>query len=128
MNVERQLRRIAKLGITDFETPKDVEELQADMLRRLGRSSVDPGQYASLVDCRPNYCAYKKCLEGCWFGSRHRRLKAIPVIYDLLRNSNKPLYEVRFVRGMWARPSRQPGVLQVALKSPPWFTADPLWV
>jgi hypothetical protein len=84
MTVEKQLRRLTELGITDFGTTKDVEELQADMLRRLARSSVDPGQYASLADCRPDFCAYKKCLEACWLGTRHHRQKEIPAIHDLL--------------------------------------------
>ena len=35
MNEKAQLRRMAKLGITDFETIDDVERMQKDMLRRL---------------------------------------------------------------------------------------------
>src|SRR4051812_21876308 len=107
MNMKKRAQQIIKLGIGDFETSKDVAKLQADMLLRLERWTIAPCQYESLVECRPNYCAYKKCLEACWFGSHHRRLKEIPAIHDLLQNSNTPLYEVRFVRGMWARPSRQ---------------------
>jgi len=106
MNTKNQLRRVAKLGITEFESTTDVRDLQADMLRRLERSKIDPGQYASLADCQSNHCAYKKCLEACWFGTRHRRLDEIPAIYHLLQNSKKPLYEVRFVRGIWARPAK----------------------
>jgi hypothetical protein len=105
MNIEKRPRRLTTLGITDFETTKDVEALQTDMLRRLERS-IDSGQDASLTDCQSNHCAYKKCLEACWFGTRHRRLEEIPAIYHLLQNSKKPLYEVRFVRGMWARPAK----------------------
>ena len=62
MKIKKQLRRVAKLGITDFETTKDVQDLQTDMLSRLERSKIDPGQYASLADCQSNHCAYKKCL------------------------------------------------------------------
>jgi hypothetical protein len=41
MNDDNRLRRIAELGITDFETAEDVKRLQADMLARLKQSSVD---------------------------------------------------------------------------------------
>ena len=75
MNIEKRLRRLTMLGITDFVTTKDAQALQTDMLRRLERSKIDPGQYASLTDCHSNHCAYKKCLEACWFGTRHRRLQ-----------------------------------------------------
>jgi hypothetical protein len=80
MNIEKQLSRIAKLGIKDFETTEEVQKLQTDLLRRLERSSVDPGQYVTLADCGPNYCAHKKCREVCWFGTRRRRLEQIPTI------------------------------------------------
>jgi hypothetical protein len=107
MNIEKQLRRLAKLGITDFETTEDIQKVQTDMLRRLERSSLDPGQYVTFADCGPNYCGHKKCREACWFGTCHRRLQELPAIYDLLKNGNKPLFEVRYTRGMWARPSGQ---------------------
>ena len=42
VNEEVQLRRIAELGIADFETAEDVERLQADMLAWLERSWLDP--------------------------------------------------------------------------------------
>jgi hypothetical protein len=72
MNIEKRLRRLTMLGITDFVTTKDAQALQTDMLSRLKRSKIDPGQYASLTDCQSNHCAYKKCLEACWFGTRQR--------------------------------------------------------
>ena len=107
VNEEVQLRRIAELGIADFETAEDVERLQADMLARLERSSVDPDRYAGLDDCRSNFCGRVNCLEACWFGARRRRLNEIAAVYDLLQRSRGPMYEVRFVRGFWARPFGQ---------------------
>src|SRR4249919_2660515 len=104
MNIKNQLHRVAKLGITEFESTTNVKDRQTDMLRRLERSKIDPGQYASLADCQSNHCSYKKCLEACWFGTRRRRLQRIPAICHLLQNSAKPLYEGRLVGGMWARP------------------------
>jgi hypothetical protein len=113
MNIEKQLSRIAKLGIKDFETTEEVQKLQTDLLRRLERSSLDPGEYASLADCGPNYCAHKKCREVCWFGSRRRRLEQIPTIYDLLQNSGQPLHEVRVVRGDWTRPAEDLALINI---------------
>jgi hypothetical protein len=107
MDEEKQLRRIAKLGISGFESIKQVRRVQRDMLDRIAGSSLDPNRYAGLGDCRADYCGRVNCLEACWFGARRRRLNDIPAIYDLLRNSKGPLYEVRFVRGIWVGPSRQ---------------------
>ena len=104
MDAEKQLRRMAKLGITDFETVEDVGRMQKDMLRRLKRSSVDPDRYAGLADCRSDFCGQVNCLEGCCFGTYRRRLAAIPAIHDLLQKCNPPLYEVRIGRGVWVRP------------------------
>jgi hypothetical protein len=107
MDTEKQLRRMAKLGITDFETVEDVGRMQKDMLRRLKRSSVDPDRYAGLANCRIDYCGRVNCLEACWFGTCRRRLNEIPIVYDLLQNSHKPLHEVRLVRSTWVGPSRE---------------------
>ena len=104
MDAEKQLRRMAKLGITDFETVEDVGRMQKDMLRRLKRSSVDPDRYAGLADCRSDFCGRVNCLEGCCFGTYRRRLAAIPAIHDLLQKCNTPLFEVRIGRGVWVRP------------------------
>jgi len=107
MNGKQQLRQIAKLGIEDFETLEDVERMQKDMLRRLERSSINPDRYAGLANCRLDYCGRVNCLEACWFGTCRRRLNEIPIIYDLLQNSHKPLYEVRLVRSAWVGPTKR---------------------
>jgi hypothetical protein len=82
----------------------EVERLQANMLERLKRSSVDPGHYVGLADCRLDYCGRLRCAEACWFGNRHRRLREIRAVERLLQPFDGPLYEVRIVRGVWARP------------------------
>jgi len=51
MNIQKRLRRIAKLGITNFETMADIERLQRDLLRRLERSSIDPRGARSWTRC-----------------------------------------------------------------------------
>jgi hypothetical protein len=104
MDMEKQLRRITKLGINDFETAGDVERMQKDMLRRLERSSVDPDHYAGLANCRLDYCGRVNCLEACCFGACRRRLAAILAIYKLLQKCDPPLCEVRTARGVWVRP------------------------
>jgi hypothetical protein len=104
VNEKIQLKRLAKLGINHFESIGDVERMQKDMLRRLQGSSVDPDHYAGLANCRLDYCGRVNCLEVCCFGTCRRRLTAIPAICDLLQKCNPPLYEVRIIRGVWARP------------------------
>jgi hypothetical protein len=106
MDEEKQLRRIAKLGISGFETLEQVQRRQSRMLKLLRHSSVDPNWYAGLDSCRLDYCGRVNCLEACPFGARRRRLNDIPAIDHLLRNSKRPLCEVRFVRGPWVVPSR----------------------
>jgi len=101
------MRRFAELGITDFETVNDVERQQDDMLRRLAESSSDPGRYAGVPDCRPNFCGRRKCAEACWFGARRRRLEQIPLVYDLLQNGERPLHEMRIIRSVWVQPFGQ---------------------
>lgn len=107
MKEMEHLKQIRKLGIKDFEKIEDVERMQRDLLRRLRRSSVDPDRYAGLGDCRADHCGRVNCLEACWFGSRRRRLNEIPRIHALLQGSEKPLYEVRFVRSTWAGPGKE---------------------
>jgi hypothetical protein len=107
MNEKKLLQQLTKLGIKNFETIEDVERMQKDLLRRLKQSSVDPDRYAGLANCRIDYCGRVNCLEACWFGTCRRRLNEIPIVYDLLQNSHKPLHEVRLVRSTWVGPSRE---------------------
>src|SRR5437660_920139 len=109
MNVKKQFRRISELGISNFETVEEVSQRQADMLKLLKQSSVDPDQYAGLDSCAADYCGRVNCLEACPFGALRRRLTEIPVVHNLLEGSNEPLYELRFIRGRWARPSEELG-------------------
>ncbi len=101
----KQARRIAKLGVSDFETPSAARHLQKDMLRRLKRVLFDPGRLAGLEHCNERQCARRKCSEVCQFGTRRRRLTEIPLVYRLLHKSAGPLYEVRVGRGGWAQPA-----------------------
>jgi hypothetical protein len=104
MNEREQLARIKKLGISNFETVKNVQRLQTDMLARLERSSVDPDRYAGLGDCRADYCGRVNCLEACWFGALNRRISDVPGAFRLLQNARPPFHEVRISRALWSRP------------------------
>jgi hypothetical protein len=107
MNVKKQIRKVADLDITGFETLRDANCAQQDMLSRFERSSLDPGRYCGLADCRSDYCAYKNCLEACWFGTRRRRIREIQAVHKLLSQCDGPFYEVRLIRGSWALPIGQ---------------------
>jgi hypothetical protein len=102
---KRKVHRLAKLGITDFETVATTQRTQNDMQGRLERVLADPGRVAGLADCDKNYCGRVKCSEVCQFGTRRRRLKEIPAVHHLLRKSAGPLCEVRVGRGGWAQPA-----------------------
>ena len=104
MDVEKQLRRIAKLGITDFETVEDVERMQKDLLRRLKQSTVDPDRYAGLANCRIDYCGRVNCLEVCPFGAFKRRIIDVRAALRLLESVEGPFHEVRVSRALWSRP------------------------
>ena len=104
MDVKKQLRRIVKLGIKDFETVEDVERMQKDLLRRLKQSSVDPDRYAGLANCRLDYCGRVNCLEACPVGAFRRRLSDVPAALRLLENAREPFYEVCVSRALWSRP------------------------
>ena len=71
MNIKNQLRRVAKIGITEFESTTDVRGLQTDMLRRLERSKIDPGQYAcqSAFKFDPPYCLICECYPDSAVGA-----------------------------------------------------------
>jgi hypothetical protein len=101
---QKALKRLAKLGVSNFETIADARQRQADMLRRLEQVGIDAGYYAGLDDCEPNHCGRLKCTEACWFGIRRRRLTEIALVYQLLQQCQAPLYEVRIIRESWQRP------------------------
>jgi hypothetical protein len=100
----RLLRRLVKLGASNFEDVDETHRRQADMLRRLERAGVDHGYYAGLADCQEDHCGLVKCAERCWFGARRRWLADTVAAHALLRQCRGPLYEVRIIRESWERP------------------------
>ena len=104
MNIQKRLRRIAKLGIANFETVADIERWQRDLLRRLERSSIDPERYEGLADCGPAGCGREECMEACFFGTFRRRLRQVRTAFRLLEDARPPFHEVRVSRALWSRP------------------------
>jgi hypothetical protein len=105
MSNKNQLRKLHKLGITEFETKEDARRRQADLLERLRRAHVDGARYAGLSHCGPSTCGRKHCTDACAFGARRRRVREILAVHHLLKKTGGPVYEVWFTRPAWARPS-----------------------
>ena len=104
MKIEKQLRRIAKLGVSNFETVEKVERAQADLLERLRASTVKPRWYGDLSRCSATRCGRTRCLEVCCFGTFHRRLQEVPAALCCLQKAGPPFHEVRIIRASWRRP------------------------
>jgi hypothetical protein len=102
MNVKQQLRKIADLGITDFESLDDAKRLQNDFLEGLKSIELEDSRYTAFLNCRPAKCGRKTCSDACAFGARRRRLQEILAAHRLL-NASGPICEVRFTRGAWER-------------------------
>lgn len=103
MTCKVQLRQLRRLGVSNFITKAATKQHQRDLVRRLTNSSMKPRRYSGLAACTAEQCGRRRCSEACWFGNRRRLLQIIPVVYRLLQQTN-PVYEVRVVRGVWARP------------------------
>jgi hypothetical protein len=109
-----RLMRLAKLGVSNFETVADTRQRQADMVRRLEQAGIDPGYYVGLDDCRPNHCGRLKCAEACWFGTRARRMSEIAAVHQLFTQSPGAVYRVSVVRTAWERPFNELNGVSIA--------------
>ena len=68
---KKQLRCLARLGISNFESIDKTQKRQIDLINRLKGTEIDT---ADLEDCGPLTCGRAKCMEGCPFGARRRRV------------------------------------------------------
>src|SRR5947208_3523573 len=100
---KRSIRRLAKLGVEEFETVADARQQQRDIRQRLRRTAAERHRYAGLKNCDAKSCGRTSCSEVCAFGARHNRLQKIPVAYRLLKRHAGPLYEVQVSRAIWSR-------------------------
>jgi hypothetical protein len=96
--------RLAKLGVSNFETIDDARQRQAEMLRRLEQAGIDQGYYVGLDDCGPSRCGRVNCAGAGWFGRRRRWFKEIQAVCKLFQQCQGPLYEMRIIRASWQRP------------------------
>jgi hypothetical protein len=108
------MKRLPKLGVSNFETVDDTQQRQADMLRRLEQAGIDAGHYVGFDDCGPNHCGRLKCAEACWFGTRARRMREITAVHQLFAKSTGPIHVVHVVRGVWERPFNELKTVSIA--------------
>ena len=104
MTDRNQIWRITTLGIGDFELADAVKRRQDDLRERLKANMWFRNRSKALAQCTTSHCGSAKCLEVCAFADWRRRLEEIPAAYQLIKKTDGPLYEVRVVRGIWARP------------------------
>jgi hypothetical protein len=104
MNERKVLRRMARLGIADFETLADVERQQKKFIRNLGTSSITRNRYAGFEGCNETICGRHRCSEVCRFAAYDRRIKHIAAAHSLLTQCDDPIFEIRVSRGCWVQP------------------------
>jgi hypothetical protein len=103
MSIKKHLRKIANLGIVDFETVAEVRERQADLLDGVKADGLDHAYSDGLADCQPKVCGRKHCTDACAFGARHRRAEEIVAVHRLFKAAHGPIFEVRLERQLWER-------------------------
>jgi hypothetical protein len=92
------------LAISKFETLKAVKVRQADMLQQLEQNFWLQGLGRSLHRCTAGRCGRDDCVEVCAVADWRRRMSQVPAAIKLITEVGGPVYEVRVVRGLWARP------------------------
>jgi hypothetical protein len=102
---KKQLRHLAKLGISNFESKAKAQKRQTDLIARLAETKIDSGYTVGFEDCGPYNCGKVNCSETCAFGTRKRRLKEIIAVHRLMTKVKGPIHEVRVVRGVWRQPA-----------------------
>jgi len=110
MKRDKTRKKLETLGVKNFETLREVERQQRDVLRQLTRSGLRLGR---LNNCSSGSCGRRRCSDVCAFGTRSRLSKQIPAAYDLLKEQGSPFFEVRVSRGVWQRDKRQLGTISL---------------
>ena len=103
---QRKLRheqeRMAKLGIPDFETPKDCAKRQEKMIRRMA-GTLDEKLLRNLRRCTASECYQEPCCGACHFAMRRHRLAIIPQACELF-DEEEEKYQVNIVHPSWTQP------------------------
>jgi hypothetical protein len=92
---------MAELGVSDFESEVACARRQLEMVRRLEKQGYDRTLWSELSDCDSEYCTRSRCIEGCHYGTRHRRLEQIRTGCRLLEHHPGPLWQVSIVHPLW---------------------------
>jgi hypothetical protein len=95
---------MAELGVSDFESEVACARRQLEMVRRLEKQGYDRTLWSELSDCDSEYCTRSRCIEGCHYGTRHRRLEQIRTGCRLLAQHPGPLWQVSIVHPLWECP------------------------
>jgi hypothetical protein len=99
-----QQAELEKFGVSEFESLAACARRQLEMVRRLEKQGYDRTLWSELSDCDSEYCTRSRCIEGCHYGTRHRRLEQIRSGYRLLEQHPGPLLQVCIVHPLWERP------------------------
>jgi hypothetical protein len=98
---KKQFRRLANLGLSNFESIDKTQRRQSDFLKLLKATRVDT---TGFEDCDAVSCGKKRCAEGCPFGMRRRRFDEILATHNLMTRLDGPIYNIQVSRLCWASP------------------------
>ena len=93
---------MAKLGIPDFETPKDCAKRQEKMIRRMA-GTLDEKLLRNLRRCTARECYQEPCSGVCHFAMRRHRLAIIQQACELF-DEEEEKYQVNIVHPSWTQP------------------------
>jgi len=96
-----QNRMMARLGISDFETPADCRRRQIDMLHRFDQCTELGGALNCFAYCEADWCPCRVCADACYFAARNRRIKEISSGYGLLTKRGGPFADISLVHPRW---------------------------
>jgi hypothetical protein len=103
-NLRHEQVRMAKLGIPDFETPKDCAKRQEKMIRRMA-GTLDEKLLRDLARCTASECYRDPCCGACHFAMRRHRLALIPQACELFDDAEE-VHQVNIVHPSWVRPRK----------------------
>lgn len=111
-NAARRQRRIARkmaaLGVPDFETPADCTERQKRMVGRFRRRGVDQETVEGLGDCSPQVCGMFECRDGCHFAARRWRYEMVSRAADSFEQHGGPQWFVTVIHPDWSWSTTEP--------------------
>jgi hypothetical protein len=76
---------------------------QKRLKKLLSNSSINPAIYNGILECTLKQCGRDRCIVGCAYGDRRRRMRQLPKVHELLERIPGPVFEVRLARSGWAR-------------------------